>query len=85
MNQDFGACAPTLRLLRICGDQAPLVIVDDGQDFDTLYTRWCEQDDAYCEGLISEKQWQDAAEFLRGHGVTVLEPAAVDDLGDFYA
>jgi hypothetical protein len=62
----------------------PLVLVDEGQDFEALYAEWCALDDAFCDGRLPERQWRDIEGFLLERGVTVLEPSAVQDLCDFY-
>jgi hypothetical protein len=77
---------PCIRLLHAYGeDRPPLILLDDGQDFEAIYAKWCQQDDAFCEGLISEKEWRAPEDFLRGQGVVILEPLSVDQLGDFYS
>lgn len=75
-----------IRLLHVLrgGGQAPLVLVDEGQDFDALYAEWCDQDDAYCDGQMDDRQWEDIESFLEKRAVTIIKPVEVQDLGDFY-
>ncbi|HEV2473975.1 MAG TPA: hypothetical protein VGS41_14965 [Chthonomonadales bacterium] len=77
---------PSLRLLRVLQDetQPPLILMDDGQDFESLYCEWCQQDDAYCEDQLEDGQWQDIVTFLKSRGVRIVDPVAFQDLGDFY-
>jgi hypothetical protein len=77
---------PSIRLLRVNYDEGavPLLIVDDGKDFESLDAEWCALDDAFCDGRIGERQWQEVQSFLRDRGVTVIEPSAVQDLCDYY-
>lgn len=75
-----------IRLLRVNYDDGslPLLLLDEGQDFESLFAEWCAMDDAFCEDLIPERCWQDVHAFLTSQGVTVIEPAAVQDLCEFY-
>ena len=61
-----------------------LILLDDGRDFEALYTEWCKLDDAFCEGSLPESKWQDIATFLRKRQVTVIDPLGVNVLADFY-
>src|SRR5580658_7129251 len=61
-----------------------LILLDDGQDFEALYSEWCKMDDAFCEGVLPESKWQDIATFLRKRQVTVIEPFGVHVLADYY-
>lgn len=73
----------TFRILKANRDEY-LIVVDDGQDFDALYTEWCRLDDAFCEGKIPESKWQDVTTFLRKRKVVVIEPLDVQALVDYY-
>ena len=61
-----------------------LILLDDGQDFEALYTEWCKMDDAFCDGALPESKWQDIATFLRTRSVTVIEPTDSQILADYY-
>lgn len=75
-----------VRLLRVNYDDTsvPLVLLDEGQDFGALFAEWCKQDDAFCDGRLSEREWRDIASFMGDRGVTVLPASAVHDLCDYY-
>lgn len=60
-----------------------LAALDEGQDFDRLFTLWCKQDDDFCADRITEKQWMDIETFLEKHGVTILESES-HVLADYY-
>ena len=61
-----------------------LILLDNGQDFESLYTEWCRMDDAFCDGELPESKWQDIATFLRKRQVTVIEPFDAQVLADYY-
>lgn len=78
------ALPPMRFLFHGTSSEPPLILVDEGQDFEAIYTAWCAQDDAFCEDRIDVSEWDDIVTFLRKHNVTIIEPAAIDELGEFY-
>jgi hypothetical protein len=56
---------------------SPIIVVDEGQDFDALLTEWAEFDDKVDSGDISEDNAMTLGEFLMAKGVTVFDDPAV--------
>jgi hypothetical protein len=73
----------TLRILKTNRTEF-VIIVDEGQDLERLYSEWCALDDQFAEGELDEDQWKPIADFLRARGVRVIEPSEVQVLAEFY-